>query len=196
MDLTPRASRPTRSTMQLSVHALAIGTFVPSLKGLAGLLDKGAQHAADKGFDVSVLAASRLAPDMFTLAQQVQLACHHAKDAVARLTGEAPLVPAGAEESYADLRARVDATVAALEAAPEAAFGGAGDRDVVIVVPRSDVRFEMKGPEFVRDWAIPHFYFHVVTAYAILRHNGVDIGKRDYVRGVGRYLKPAAPRAE
>ena len=176
--------------MSISARALAIDTFVPTLRSLANVLDKGAQHASTKGFDVAVLVRARLAPDMYTLAQQVQLACHHAKDAAARLTGQEPTPPSSAEETFDQLEGRVKATIQELQKMPAAAFEGADDRDVVIPITGGAMAFEMKGYQFLRDWALPHFYFHVVTAYDILRHNGVEIGKRDYVGNVGGYIRP------
>jgi hypothetical protein len=176
--------------MSISVHAIASGTFVPMLRSLSRVLDKGAAHADAKKFDPAVLVKARLAPDMFTLAQQVQLACHHAKDAMARLTGQDPPQYGSADETFDELKARIRSTIEALESTPAAAFEGAEDRDVVIPLPGGEMAFEMKGYQLLRDWALPHFYFHVVTAYDILRHNGVDIGKRDYVGNVSGYLRP------
>lgn len=92
--------------MNISAHNLAMDTFVPMLRSLSNVLDKGAQHASAKSFDVAVLVKARLAPDMYTLQQQVQLACHHAKDATARLIGEEPTPPAFVDETFDELKAR------------------------------------------------------------------------------------------
>lgn len=175
--------------MSISAQALAIDTFVPMLRSLSRLLDNGAQHASAKGFDVAVLGKARLAPDMYTLAQQVHLACHHATDAVARLTGREPTPPAFVDETLDELKTRLLATIEGLESVAATDFAGAGERDIVIPVPGGAMVFEMKGYQFLRDWALPHFYFHVVTAYDILRHSGVEIGKRDYVGNVRGYMR-------
>ena len=166
-------------------YAMAIGTFAPMLRSLSGLLDKGAEHARDP----NALTGARLAPDMYTLAQQVLLACHHAEDGAGRLMGRAPRQPETSEPSLGALRAAIARTIDDLNAAPEAAFDGAADRPIAIPIS-DDLAFEMNGLQFLRDWALPHFYFHVVTAYDILRHQGVEIGKRDYLSQVGGYIRP------
>ena len=176
--------------MHISAQTLARDTFVPMLRSLANVLDKAAHHAATKSFDVSVLVRARLAPDMFTFQQQVQLACFHAKDATARLTGREPAPRVSVDETFDELKARIEKTIEELQGTPAAAFEGAEDRDIVIPIP-GDMVFAMKGYQFLRDWALPHFYFHLVTAYDLLRHNGVEIGKRDYASNVGMYLRKA-----
>ncbi len=172
--------------MEDPTYAMAIGTFAPMLQSLSGLLDKGAEHARDP----SALTGARLAPDMYTLAQQVQLACHHAEDGAGRLMGQAPRQPETSEQSLGALKAAIAKTIADLKAAPEAAFDGAADRPITIPIS-DDLAFEMNGRQFLRDWALPHFYFHVVTAYDILRQQGVTIGKRDYLSQVGGYIRPS-----
>lgn len=177
-------------TEEVSARSLAMGTFVPLLRNLSGVLDKGAAHATAKGFDPEVLVTARLAPDMFSLDKQVEYACFHAKDAVARLSGGTPPERNEPADTLGGMKARIEAAIAALEAAPPGAFDGAHERAIVMDLPGSEMAFEMTGYELLRDWALPHFYFHMVTAYDILRHSGVDIGKRDYLAGVGRYLRP------
>jgi uncharacterized protein len=180
--------------MKISMHAPAVEAFVPMLGSLSSVLDKGAEHAKAKNFEVAVLVTARLAPDMYTLQQQVQLACYHARDAAARLTGRETTQPAFIDETLDQLRGQVRSTIEDLQSTLAGTFEGAEDRAIVIPVPGGDMAFEMTGLQFLRDWALPHFYFHVVTAYDILRHNGVDIGKRDYLGQVGRYIrKRAAP---
>jgi uncharacterized protein len=179
--------------VSLSVQSLAIDTFVPMLRNLSSILDKAAAYATGKPFDLSLLVKARLAPDMYTLEQQVLLACHHAGEASARLTGREATPYAHVEGTFEELKARVVRTIDALQSTPASAFDGAEDRDIVIPLPGGEMVFEMKGYQYLRDWALPHFYFHVVTAYDILRHNGVDIGKRDYAGHVGGYIRPAHP---
>jgi len=167
---------------------MAIDTFVPMLRSLSNILDKGAEHAKAKTLDSAALVNARLAPDMYTLAQQVQLACDHAKDSTARFMGQEPPRFEDNEQTLDDLKARIARTIDYLQSARAAAFEGAEDCDIRIPLP-NNAAFEMKGVQFLRDWALPHFYFHVVTAYDILRHNGVDIGKRDYLSHVTGYIR-------
>ena len=171
----------------VSIHTMAIDTFVPMLRTLSACLEKGAEHARAKSFDASVLVNARLAPDMFTLAQQVQIACDHAKNGVARLTGQEPPRFPDDEKTLEELKARIAKTIAYLESAPANAFSGAEERKITVSLP-GDLVLEIKGGDYLRDWALPHFYFHVVTAYDILRHNGVALGKRDYLAHVGRFI--------
>ncbi len=178
--------------MSLFVHTLAFETFVPALRTLSKLLDKGAAHATEKKLDPSVLVGARLAPDMLSLAAQVRLACHHASDATSRLAGKGATTYGGDDATIDEMQARIERTVEFLRSIPLAAFDGADDREVVIPLTGAEKDFHMTGFELLRDWALPHFYFHFVTAYDILRHNGVDIGKRDYMSGIGRYIRPRA----
>ena len=173
--------------MKTSIYGFATKTFVPMLQSLSNILDKGAEHARAKNSDPASLVNARLAPDMYTLAQQVRLACNHAKDATARVTGKEPPQFDDSEQTLAELKARIAKTIAYVESVRAAAFEGAEDRKITIPIPEN-MEFEMNGLQFLRDWALPHFYFHVVTAYDILRHNGVDIGKRDYLSHVAGYI--------
>jgi uncharacterized protein len=173
--------------MDMWMHDLAIETFAPMLRTVSEILEKGAAHAAAKGFDPAVLVGARLAPDMFALAEQVRQACSHAQDATQRLTGRNAPSDDGDDASIDALRSRIARTVVYLERVPASAFDGAADKTVEIPMPNGGA-IVMNGRQFLRDWALPHFYFHVVTAYAILRHNGVDIGKRDYLSRVGVYI--------
>jgi hypothetical protein len=178
--------------MSISVHDLATGTFVPKLRSLLGVLEKGAAFASARGLELSVLVEGRLAPDMYTLRQQVRLACYQVKDAVLRLTGREGTQPEDIGEAFADLEARVRATIDLVQGTPASAFQGAGERKIIIPIPGGGMFFEMTGEQFLRDWAVPHFYFHVVTAYDILRHLGVDIGKRDFMMGMREYMRSSS----
>jgi uncharacterized protein YndB with AHSA1/START domain len=171
-------------------HALISGTFAPMLGSLARLLDKGAEHALAKGQEPSALVQARLFPDMFPLHRQVQLACLHARHGAARLTGREPQAYPDELGSIEELKALIVSTVAELSAVPASAFEGAEERDIVMPLPGDRV-LEMKGFQFLRDWTLPHFYFHVVTAYDILRHQGVEIGKRDYLSYIGGAIRAA-----
>jgi hypothetical protein len=170
------------------VQTMAIDSFVPMLRSLAKIFDKAAQHAKAKSFDGAVLANARLAPDMFPLTRQVQIACDMAKNGTARLMGKEPPKFEDNEQTLEELKARIERTIEYLEKADRRALQGAEDRDITIPFPDGRV-LEMKGLQLLRDWALPHFYFHVVTAYDILRHNGVDIGKLDYLSHAGRFIR-------
>jgi hypothetical protein len=167
---------------------MAVETFVPMLESLSEILVKSAR--VSKGANHQ-LAAARLAPDMFTLAQQVQQACLYAENGVAVLTGRGQISASKVETTLAGLKAQIGATIAALLDASAAEFEGAEARDCSIVLP-NDMLIEMDGIRFLRSWTLPHFYFHVVTAYDILRHSGISIGKMDYLSQAGRYVRPKA----
>ena len=173
----------------MSIYGIATKTFVPMLRSLSNLLDKGAEHARANKSDPDALVTARLAPDMYSLAQQVQLACHQAIDATARLSGKDAAQLENNEKTLEELKARIAKTINYVESVRPDAFEGAEDRKITIPIPENNMEFEMNGLQFLRDWALPHFYFHVVTAYDILRHCGVDIGKRDYLSHVGGYIR-------
>lgn len=179
--------------MIFSLHTMATGTFVPMLRSLSALLDKGAQHAAAKKFDPAVLANARLAPDMFPLAMQVQIACDHAKNSTARLAGLTAPRFEDTEKTIDELKTRIAKTIDYVESIPASAFEGAEERRITVELP-GDLVLEVRGAQYLKDWGLPHFYFHVVTAFDILRHNGVDIGKRDYLSHVGQFLRPRGER--
>lgn len=165
--------------MTISMHGMSVGVFVPMLTNLAKILDKGLNSAASRKFDPLVLAGERLAPDMLPMTRQVQLACDFAKNSSARLAGQDPPRFEDAETTLPELRARIDKTIAYLKTIPAGAINGSEERD--IKVPLRDRTLEVKGLSFLQGWVLPNFFFHVVTAYDILRHNGVDIGKMDYL---------------
>jgi hypothetical protein len=167
---------------------MTIDTFVPMLRSLSKIFDKAIAHAKAKSFDGAVLANARLAPDMFPLVKQVQIACDTAKSGAARLMGREPPRFEDNEQTLEELKARIAKTIDYLEKADAGAFQGAEDRSISIPLP-NDLLLEMKGLQYLRDWALPHFYFHVVTAYDILRHNGVDIGKLDYLSHAGSAIR-------
>lgn len=175
--------------MQNVTYELGAQTFTPMLTTLSNLIDKGAAHAAAAGLDPAALAQGRLAPDMFTLAQQVEQACSYATGFVRLMTGAEPPAFQAADATLADLKARIAYALSVLEAVPAAAFEGAEDRTVTIPL-RGGLVLEAKGYQVLRDWFLPHFYFHLVTAYDILRHAGVQLGKRDYLSHVIVHLRP------
>lgn len=165
--------------MKISVQAATVDIFIHSLGNLSTILEKGAAYATAKKFDSTVLVNSRLAPDMLPLSKQIQIACDVAKNSVARLSGTEPPRFEDNEKTIEELRARVAKTVDYLKGIPAGALEGAEDRE--INVPAGERTLEFKGLAFVQRWAIPNVFFHITTAYNILRHNGVEIGKRDYL---------------
>jgi hypothetical protein len=179
--------------MKTSIYAMAIETYVPMLRSLSHVLDQGAAHASAKKSNAADLVNARLAPDMYTLAKQVQLACDQAGDSTARLSGQEAPQFENDEKTLEDLKTRIDKTLKFVESVRPDAFDGAEDRKITIPIPENNIEFEMNGLQYLRDWALPHFYFHVVTAYGILRHNGVNIGKIDYMNQVGKYIRQLKP---
>lgn len=177
--------------MTMSLHELSTGSFVPMLRSLQQILDKATQQAADKGIDLAALPNARLAPDMFPLTKQVQIACDTAKNATAHMIGDQAPRFEDFEQTLSDLKARIAKTIEYIQTAQPAAFEGAGDRAIQFPLIENLV-FDSNGLEYLRDWALPHFYFHVVTAYDILRHMGVEIGKRDYLSHAGIHIHPRA----
>ena len=165
--------------MAISMYSASVPVFARMLGHLAAWLDKAEAHAQAKKFDASVYLAARLAPDMLPLPKQIQIACDAAKFGVARLAGvEAPKFDDN-EASLAELRERIRKTVEFVRAVPAAAIEGTEDKDVT--VPRRDGNIVLKGEFYLKHYVQPNFYFHVTTAYALLRHNGVELGKGDYL---------------
>jgi hypothetical protein len=155
-----------------------IAQCTQSLKNLEICLDKAEQHAAAKKFDGGVLVTSRLAPDMQPFAYQVQSACDYVKAAAAWLSGETPPKHEDSERTIDELRARIRKTVAFVESVKEAQYAGAGERKVSLSWAPGKV---IGGKDYLLQMTIPNTYFHIAMAYAILRHNGVDVGKMDFL---------------
>jgi len=160
------------------LYEITVPQFTKMLRNLLVLLDKGTKQAEAKKFEFDVLLNSRLAPDQFNLTRQIQIACDTAKLCCARLTNsEAPSHP-DTEKTYSEIKARVDSVISYLEHFSAKDFAGSEDRH--ISQPRWEGKY-LLGKEFVLQHALPNFYFHIATAYSILRHNGVDVGKKDYL---------------
>lgn len=165
--------------MAISMYSASVPVFTRMLGHLAAWLDKAEAHAQAKKFDTSVYLGARLAPDMLPFTKQIQIACDAAKFGVARLAGvEAPKFEDN-ETSFADLRERIRKTVAFVNSVPASAIDGNEDKD--ITVPRRDGSIVLKGEFYLKHYVQPNFYFHVTTAYALLRHNGVELGKGDFL---------------
>ncbi len=165
--------------MQISMFAMSVPIFVRSLGNLSAILDKGEAFAAAKKIDPAVLVNMRLAPDMFPLVAQVRIACDFAKGATARLAGEEPPKWEDNEATFADLRARIARTIAFVQGFDASRFDGAADRAVTVAIRGEPVHYV--GLPYLAHVVLPNFFFHMTTAYDILRHAGVELGKRDFV---------------
>ncbi len=165
--------------MSLSMYQASAPRFVATLSNLSALLDKAQAHVDARKLDDATLTAYRLYPDMLPMTKQVQIACDTAKGAVARLAGVDIPVHEDTEKTLAELKARIAKTIAFIQTVTPEQIDGTEDKD--IVVKRHDTEKRYKGMSFLLDRALPNVYFHVATAYNILRHNGVEIGKSDYL---------------
>jgi hypothetical protein len=160
------------------IYEITIPQFIKALTNLNHILDKGAEFAETKKFSFDVLLNSRLAPDQFNLIRQIQIACDSAKLGAARLAGiEAP-VHGDTEKTLAELQTRIKEVIDFLKTFKPEQFMGAEERK--ITVPRWEGKY-LTGSEYALQYALPNVYFHVTTAYSILRNNGVDVGKKDYL---------------
>ena len=165
--------------MKLTMYAASIPVFSRQLASLRNILDKAAAHAEQHKIDPAVLVAGRLFPDMLPLSKQVQIATDHAKGAAARLAGLEPPKYEDNETTFAELIARVAKTIAYLETFSVVQLDGSDERTVSLTMRGNTLTFG--GTEYLVGYAMPNFYFHVTTAYAILRHCGVEIGKGDFL---------------
>ncbi len=165
--------------MPLSMYQASVPVFVRMLNNLAGILDKAAAHAEAKKIDPAVLINSRLYPDMFALARQVQIVSDIAKAGAARLAGLEPPAFEDNETSFPDLIARVQKTVSYLNTLTPAQIDGSEDKTISFQMRGQTRTFQ--GQPFLLNHVIPNLYFHITTTYAILRHNGVELGKKDYL---------------
>ena len=165
--------------MTISMHKASAPVFLRMLTNLDQLLAKAEDNAKARGFDPDLLVTQRLAPDMRPLSSQIQLASDSAKGAMARLSGGTPPTMPDTETTIDQLRARIAATIDYVKSVPAEAVDGSEERDVVLRTPSGDIPF--KGLAFLTGFALPNFLFHVTTAYAILRHSGVPLGKLDFL---------------
>ena len=165
--------------MTISMYQASAPRLVNTLKNLSAILDKAQAHAEAKKIQPSVLLNCRLYPDMFPMKRQVQVACDTAKGAVARLAGVEVPKHEDTEETFAELKARIEKTIAFVETIKAAQIDGGEDNNIHLKLGSREV--DWKGMQYLLGYALPNFYFHVVTAYDILRHNGVEVAKRDYI---------------
>ena len=153
--------------------------FANILRNLSTILEKAEAHCAAKKIEPTVLTGYRLFPDMFPLTRQVQIACDTAKGAVARLAGVDIPKHEDTEQTFAELKARIAKTLDFVESVSAAKIDGSDDKEIVLQMRSGERRF--KGMQYLLGHAYPNFYFHVTTAYNILRHNGVEVGKQDFI---------------
>ncbi|MDO8440788.1 MAG: DUF1993 domain-containing protein [Polaromonas sp.] len=166
--------------MTLSMYQASVPVFKQMLGALSGVLAKAEAHATARKIDPNALLQARLFPDMFALLRQVQVAADFAKSVSARIAGVDVPSFEDKEESFADLQARIAKTLAFLDSLSPAQMDGSEDRKIVTQAgtPKEKV---FTGQSYLLNYGLPHFFFHVTSAYAILRHNGVGVGKTDYI---------------
>lgn len=165
--------------MALSMYGSSVPALKQTLNSLAAILGKAAAHAESRKIDPSVLVNARLFPDMFPLAKQIQIATDQAKGCAARLANVDIPKFDDTETTIADLLTRIAKTIAFLDSFTAPQIDGSEDRDIVLQL--HETKLEFKGDAYLLNWVLPNFYFHATTAYNILRHNGVEIGKRDFL---------------
>lgn len=165
--------------MNISMYQASSPRFINALKNLSAILDKAQAYAEAKKIDPSVLTNARLFPDMFPLKRQVQITCDNAKGAVARLAGVEVPKHEDTEETVAELKARIAKTIGFVETIKPNQVDGSEERNIHLKLGPQEV--DWKGMQYLLGFALPNFYFHAVTAYDILRHCGVDVGKHDFI---------------
>ncbi len=165
--------------MSLSMYQASVPVFIRMLGNLSAILGKAAAYAEAKKIDPSVLINARLAPDMLPLSFQVRTACDSAKGCAARLAGIEPPSHPDTETTFAELEARIAKTIDFLRSVNAGQIDGSEERTIVLKLRTQEMQFQ--GQPFLLTFALPNFYFHITTAYAILRHNGLDIGKGDFL---------------
>ncbi len=167
--------------MTVSMYNASVPVFVRMLENLSAVLKKGEAFVAEQGLDETALTQARLAEDMFPLVKQVQIASDAAKGVGARLSGaEVPSFP-DTEVTFADLQARIAKTIGFLKTVQPEQMEGSESKTVLIKLPKEELTFN--GLDYLQTFAMPNFYFHVTTTYAILRHKGVQLGKKDFLAG-------------
>jgi hypothetical protein len=167
------------SRMTISMYTASTPRLANTLKNLSAILTKAEAHAAARKIDPAVLLGARLYPDMFALTRQVQIACDTAKGAIARLAGLEIPKHEDTEQTFAELQQRVAKVIAFIESVSPQQIDGSEDRKITLTLRGQETVFT--GLQYLMGFVLPNFYFHSVTAYDILRHNGVEIGKRDFL---------------
>ena len=165
--------------MVISMYTASTPRLANTLKNLSAILTKAEAHAQSRKIDPAVLLGARLYPDMFPLVRQIQIACDTAKGAVARLAGQEVPRHEDTETTFAELQQRIARVIAFIEAVPPAQLDGSEDRKIHLTLRGQEVTFT--GLQYLMGFVLPNFYFHATTAYGILRHNGVELAKRDFL---------------
>ena len=165
--------------MNISMYQASAPRFVNMLNNLSAILDKAQAHVDAKKIDPVALTNYRLFPDMLPMTRQVQIACDAAKGAVARLAGVESPKHEDTEQTLTELKARIAKTIEFIKSIKPAQVDGSEDKDITLKFGTTEMPF--KGMQYLLGFSLPHFYFHITTAYDILRHNGVEIGKMDYI---------------
>jgi uncharacterized protein len=165
--------------MAFSLYEASVPVYVRQLNALSAILDKAAAYVAERKIEPSAIIQARLYPDMLPLVTQVQAACSHARRAAARLSGAEPAKVDGNETTFADLHALIDKTVESLKQVDAKTMDGMEDREVTF--PVGERQMTMSADHYLLQFSMPNFYFHVTAAYCILRHNGLEIGKVDFM---------------
>lgn len=165
--------------MTLSVHTITVPVFTRALTNLSAIIDKALVHCEAKKIDPAVLLGMRLYPDMFPLLRQVRIACDFAKGSCARLAGQEVPQWEDNEVTFADLKARIQRTIDFISTFTPAQLDAAPGRDVTVTMRGENKTFE--SVHYLLTMALPNFWFHATTAYAILRHAGVELGKKDFI---------------
>jgi hypothetical protein len=168
--------------MSLSLYECSVPVYERSLNAFLGVLDKAEEHALARKFDPASYLMIKLSPDMFPLTRQIQSFCDHAKNSSCRLAGQQPPVKEDKETTIAELRERIHATLAMLKSIDPKAMEGGETREIVI--PAGANKLKVEGANYLLHFAMPNFYFHLTTAYDILRAGGVEIGKRNFIGAV------------
>jgi hypothetical protein len=166
--------------MSLSMHSASVPVFHQILAALGEILTKAETHATERKIEPAALLQSRLFPDMFNLARQVQIACDFAASVSARLAGAEVPAYEGGDQGFTDLQQRIAATLSFIAGLDAARFEGSEQREIVLR-PGTPKERRIGGQAYLLSYGLPQFFFHVTTAYALLRHNGVEIGKKDYM---------------
>jgi hypothetical protein len=167
--------------MAIHMYEASIPQFVKMLTNLSNILQKGEAFAKEKNIDGAVLVNSRLAPDMFPLSKQVQIACDQVKNGMARLAGIEPPTFDDHESTFEQLQERIAKTIAFAKTINPTQLEDSHAKEIKFSI--KEWSFEFVGDQYLLTWIIPNFYFHITTAYNILRHNGVEVGKSDYLGG-------------
>jgi hypothetical protein len=167
--------------MAFTIYDASIPTMIATLQNLSKIVDKAVTQAKQKDLPLQSLLDARLAPDMHPFTRQIQIASDSAKGAAARLAGVEPPSFPDTETTFPELQARIAKTIDFLKSVDSSKLAGAEDRNVELKTPNRT--FNLTGAQFITGFALPNFFFHVTTAYGLLRHKGIEIGKMDYLGG-------------